>query len=461
MQQPTCSNIRIRSTADAHKIFGAVQQGILHMVTRRLDADERLALRSGCIYAWEERGPHSELTGLGIERFTEGRRWSPSRVRDEFLFYYEKYSPPPDAMQPGISAERQPPRDWDPLVKQTYSVWVQTDKGRRKWHLTAYFTQATIDQLGTIDDNPRVREVIVPDGMFKSTRVGKSRNRVDDHSRSDAAKAATTVPRTYAPFPTPYQYHPQGGSPSMTPVLMHEPYQRAPERAHSPYEQSPSPVSPEGHGSHFADPASYSGSNASNTPGPYNNSAYPTSPTSLPSSMDIHTNSDYHMTQDNHSYYSPAASPSSWNRNGHYYHPPPQQHLQHHHANSGYSSSSASATSHPPHGYPPNISAPIPMQVYSPSYSLQAALTPPPQTQALIAPAPHRGPQLSPLHIPMGHQVPGTESMVSPPINVGTGQEGEDCALAPLSVLRKSMTLRRDPSDEKTLRKLREQKSKS
>ena len=52
------------------------------MVTRRLDADERLALRSGCIYAWEERGPHSEITGLGIERFTEGRRWSPSRVRD-------------------------------------------------------------------------------------------------------------------------------------------------------------------------------------------------------------------------------------------------------------------------------------------------------------------------------------------------------------------------------------------
>lgn len=120
MQQPTCTNTRIRSTADAHKIFGAIQQGILHMVTRRLDADERLALRSGCIYAWEERGPHTETTGLGIERFTEGRRWSPSRVRDvsailythlcsrylsiaikEFLFYYEKYLPPPDLNNPG------------------------------------------------------------------------------------------------------------------------------------------------------------------------------------------------------------------------------------------------------------------------------------------------------------------------------------------------------------------------
>jgi len=55
---------------------------MLPMITRRLDADERLALCSGCIYAWEERGPHTEITGLGIERFTEGRRWSPSRVRD-------------------------------------------------------------------------------------------------------------------------------------------------------------------------------------------------------------------------------------------------------------------------------------------------------------------------------------------------------------------------------------------
>lgn len=81
-QEPTLTDMRIRSVQDTHKIFYAVQQGTLKMVTRRLDADERMALRSGCIYAWEERGPHSEITGLGIERFTEGRRWTPSRVRD-------------------------------------------------------------------------------------------------------------------------------------------------------------------------------------------------------------------------------------------------------------------------------------------------------------------------------------------------------------------------------------------
>ena len=72
----------------------------------------------------------------------------------EFLFYYEKYSPPPDLNNPGYfhlifptanclksyhsgkSMEVKPPRDWDPLVKQTYSVWVETEKGRRKWHLS-------------------------------------------------------------------------------------------------------------------------------------------------------------------------------------------------------------------------------------------------------------------------------------------------------------------------------------
>ena len=36
------------------------------MITRRLDSDERAALRSGNVYAWEERGQHTEVTGLGI-----------------------------------------------------------------------------------------------------------------------------------------------------------------------------------------------------------------------------------------------------------------------------------------------------------------------------------------------------------------------------------------------------------
>ncbi|KAJ8482253.1 hypothetical protein ONZ45_g15016 [Pleurotus djamor] len=232
IQRPTCVNVRIRSTQDAHKIFYAVQRGILQMVTRRLDADERLALRSGCIYAWEERGPHTEITGLGIERFTEGRRWSPSRVRDEFLFYYEKYSPTTD----GNQRAKVPPRDWDPLVKQTYSVYVDTTKGRRKWHLTAYFTQATVDQLGTVDDIDGVGNLDVPDGLFKSTRVGKGRKNDEGSGRvgesSTATASATRTPpgsqslHMYQPYPNAHYpssyYAPSEYSPAASP------HQRAP-----------------------------------------------------------------------------------------------------------------------------------------------------------------------------------------------------------------------------------------
>ncbi|KAG9220463.1 hypothetical protein CCMSSC00406_0003919 [Pleurotus cornucopiae] len=224
MQRPTCTNVRIRSTQDAHQIFYAVQLGLLQMVTRRLDADERLALRSGCIYAWEERGPHTEITGLGIERFTEGRRWSPSRVRDEFLFYYEKYTPSTDGNQRS-SDSKPPPRDWDPLVKQTYSVYVDTNKGRRKWHLTAYFTQATVDQLGTVDDIDGVGNLEVPDGLFKSTRVSKNRKGEESGrpGESSSVGPSSAPSRTYSAFPTPYSNQP--GTPSGSQSLhMYQPY---------------------------------------------------------------------------------------------------------------------------------------------------------------------------------------------------------------------------------------------
>jgi len=101
MQPPTCMAIRIRSVQDAHTVFHAVMTGILPMVTRRLDTEERRAVRSGNVYVWEERGRHTEATGvsistqvavlylsdvlnlqLGIERWTDGIRWSASRVRD-------------------------------------------------------------------------------------------------------------------------------------------------------------------------------------------------------------------------------------------------------------------------------------------------------------------------------------------------------------------------------------------
>ena len=82
-QLPTCTNLRIRSVRDAEIVLHAVTLGVLPMVHRRLDDDDRLSLTTGCIYVWEERSSNPlECTGQEIQRFTEGRSWGPSRARD-------------------------------------------------------------------------------------------------------------------------------------------------------------------------------------------------------------------------------------------------------------------------------------------------------------------------------------------------------------------------------------------
>jgi len=64
MQRPTCTDIRVRSIADAQVIFFAVSTNVLPIVSRRLDSEERRCIRSGSVYVWEERGPDAEATGV-------------------------------------------------------------------------------------------------------------------------------------------------------------------------------------------------------------------------------------------------------------------------------------------------------------------------------------------------------------------------------------------------------------
>ncbi|OAX40532.1 hypothetical protein K503DRAFT_675583, partial [Rhizopogon vinicolor AM-OR11-026] len=186
MQQPSLQNVRIRSTRDALHIFHAVAKNTLPLITRRLDAEERRAITPGNVYVWEERSANSEATGLGMERWTDGMGWGPSRVRDEFLFYQQKECDVND--DPGSSgtpwaqmismypsSRSRATGDSERLIKQTYSVRVSLpdDRARgitRKWHLTAYFSQQKLDQLNTIDDMPGVGDVPVPDGWFRSAR---------------------------------------------------------------------------------------------------------------------------------------------------------------------------------------------------------------------------------------------------------------------------------------------------
>jgi len=206
MQQPTCTGLRVRSPSDAHVIFHGVALGILPMISRRLDTEERRAISSGCVFVWEERGPNTEATGLGIERWTDSIHWGPSRVRDEFLFYQEKDHSSKD-MDLGSDSDRTtPPRtvrtqgfSRESLIKQTYSVFVETIRGRRKWHLIAYFTQDTLDYLGTIEDSPELASLHVPPGKYKSARSSKGRPRDLDYYPGDPTSQQIVYSSSYSP----------------------------------------------------------------------------------------------------------------------------------------------------------------------------------------------------------------------------------------------------------------------
>ncbi|KAG2747078.1 hypothetical protein P692DRAFT_20806361 [Suillus brevipes Sb2] len=218
-QQPTCTSLRVRSPQDAQVIFHAVALGVLPMVTRRLDTEERRSITSGCVFVWEERGPSPEATGLGIERWTDGKRWGPSRVRDEFLFYQEKDPEPVDVDPNSDSdttigssplAQAGVPHEFAriSLVKQTYSVFVETPtRGRKKWHLIAYFTHDSLDYLRTVSDLPDLSRIVVPPGNYRSAR----------HNTSKHGRNTLREERPH-PFTPQYAAYPSSSRPVVQPV---------------------------------------------------------------------------------------------------------------------------------------------------------------------------------------------------------------------------------------------------
>lgn len=211
MQKPTHSRLHVRDARDAHTVFEAVRQGLLKPAERRLNEVERsMYIRSGSIFVWEE----SE-DDLGLKRWTDGRVWSQSRMREPYLFYDEKLpsdsssndQPPRSpnnfrfvdgigrtgASTPALSHYDRSEQHPGGLVKQAYSAWVlgHFDTKPRKWHLTAYFTYSDLPRLPTIDQDPTLRGVTVPAGMYRS---GKARSR-----NSDATGTHTPVPPSSSP----------------------------------------------------------------------------------------------------------------------------------------------------------------------------------------------------------------------------------------------------------------------
>ncbi|KAJ7131297.1 Gti1/Pac2 family-domain-containing protein, partial [Mycena epipterygia] len=168
----------IRDIADVHRVLEAVRLNILPLIKRRLVPDEREQLRSGNVFVWEE----SECED-GLVRWTEGRRWSQSKMRGDWLVYEEKIEATFTERQ-AKAARRQasespqpipaPPRRKDRpskvggLTKKTRSMTVQLPGAvaTKKWHIVAYCSACDAANLPVIEDYDYLRNIRVPSDVF-------------------------------------------------------------------------------------------------------------------------------------------------------------------------------------------------------------------------------------------------------------------------------------------------------
>ncbi|KAL9545859.1 hypothetical protein MBANPS3_006943 [Mucor bainieri] len=132
----------IKTPQDALMVFEACRRNQLVRVQRRLSSKERIQIRSGSVFAWDERE-------AGMRRWTDGRTWSPSRVLGSFLTYRE------------LDTKRRP----HGLIKQSFSICTATNQ---KLHLISYYSKSDVlaGRLNQPTTDPALSTISVPKGLY-------------------------------------------------------------------------------------------------------------------------------------------------------------------------------------------------------------------------------------------------------------------------------------------------------
>jgi len=244
----THPSLHIRHAHDAHVVLEAVRLGILPLIRRRLLSTEREVLRSGQIYVWEEAQDDG-----GLLRWTDGRRWSQSRMRGDYLFYEEKIeatqderdakaarracrAADPNATVPPPVRRKDRPTKPNGLTKQTYSVTVNLPgAGKpRKWHVVAYFAGNEYLRLPVIEHYPHLRSIRVPPGIYLNSKVLCARGERPappyssddaDTGRSDSLSPPRPA-RALPPSLPPPPYRAASPAPTLPRLFMPTPHTR-------------------------------------------------------------------------------------------------------------------------------------------------------------------------------------------------------------------------------------------
>lgn len=160
----------IKTPQDALIVFEACRRNQLVRVQRRLSSKERIQIRSGSVFAWDERE-------AGMRRWTDGRTWSPSRVLGSFLTYRELDTkrrprrpsssssslPLCNNMNTKASAACSYKRDG--LIKQSFSICTATNQ---KLHLISYYSKSDVlaGRLKQPTTDPLLSQINVPKGLY-------------------------------------------------------------------------------------------------------------------------------------------------------------------------------------------------------------------------------------------------------------------------------------------------------
>lgn len=154
----------IKTPQDALIIFEACRRNQLVRVQRRLSSKERIQIRSGSVFAWDERE-------AGMRRWTDGRTWSPSRVLGSFLTYREldtKRRPRRvSSSNPTILSKASSSCSYkrDGLIKQSFSICTATNQ---KLHLISYYSKSDVlaGRLKQPSTDPMMSQITIPKGLY-------------------------------------------------------------------------------------------------------------------------------------------------------------------------------------------------------------------------------------------------------------------------------------------------------
>ncbi|CAK5276856.1 unnamed protein product [Mycena citricolor] len=207
LQDLTHPALHIRNVSDALVVVEAVRRGMLPLITHRLSIEDREQVGAGRVYVWEESAQEG-----GLVRWTDGRKWSQSRVLGECLLYEEKVEITEEEREakaqrrvqrivnPGLSvpppSRNQRQSKSDGLTKESYSFFVQGPGDlSRKWHVVAYSIWSERAIHPTVDHYPDLQAIRVPPGVFS---LARNRSAEGSHVLSASEGNLRSVASTFA-----------------------------------------------------------------------------------------------------------------------------------------------------------------------------------------------------------------------------------------------------------------------